>query len=789
MLKNYLTIAVRNLVKGRLYSIINVTGLAAGLTVFLFISIYIYNELSYDSFNTKADRIYRIASHLEMGTNVADMTATYPPLAATLSNEFPQIEKTLRLFMQYGKTFKNEDKIFTEDILFAGPEFFDVFSIKLLHGNQSTVLKEKYQVVLTPELVAKYFGEQNDVSAVIGKSLIIDGNVVQVTGVVQEAPANSHFTYKAIMSMTSCAPGRDETWNNMNLSTYILLNEGVSASVIDEKFPEVLVRNVKGFEEYQKQGIVIKFLTQPLRSIHLYSNLDGELSPTGSIVTVYILGSVALIVLILACVNFMNLTTARSANRAKEVGVRKVLGSNTSQLVRQFTFESIIMVLMAATISLILLQLFRYPFAELIGKNLSFDLLKAPQFIGIFILFSVSLGVLAGSYPSFYLASFKPASVLKGKLRSGMGAGKLRNSLVVFQFVISIVLITCTIVVQDQLQFMRSKKLGFEKENLLIIENANKMSGQTAFINELKRNTGVVEASAASFRPIGNYDGTGVVTEENKENVKLLNFNSVDADYFETMKFRILKGRGFSRDFASDSLGLVLNHTGAKYLFSADPVGKKVYYNDKEYTVLGIVDDFNFESLKNEVKPLMFFLQGNNRFLHVRLAPGDYHRTISEIQSLWKSQNAEIPFSYSFVDDDYTKLFNEEALLGRIFGVFTLLAVLIACLGLLGLAAYTAEQRTKEISVRKVLGATVSNILVLLSKDFAKLILIAILISLPLAYYAMQEWLNGFAYKTDISAVSLIIGSALTLVFALIIVSLQALKVALLNPANTLKYE
>ncbi|HWA32699.1 MAG TPA: ABC transporter permease, partial [Cyclobacteriaceae bacterium] len=727
MIKNYLTVAFRNFLKGRLYSIINVVGLAVGLTVFLFITVFVYHQLSYDGFHAKADRIYRIASHLEMGTNVAEMTATYPPMAAAMSTSFPEVEKSLRLFMQYGRIFKNGDKVFAEDVLYAGPEFFDVFSFNLLAGDPATALQKKYQVVLTRELVNKYFGEQNNTGDVIGKSIMIDGNVCEVTGVIQDCPENSHFHYTSVVSMESSPQGRDETWNNMNLSTYLLLHETADAKAVESKIPEVLMKHVPDFDKYESNGVIVKFFLQPLKSIHLHSNLDGELSPTGSIVTIYILGSIAAIVLLLACVNFMNLTTARGARRAKEVGIRKVLGSSAVQLVRQFTFETILMVVLATVLALVLVQLFRYPFVMITGERLSFDLFLHPIFIGTLIVFTILLGILAGSYPSFYLAAFKPVDVLKGKLRSGMKSSALRNGLVILQFAISITLITCTFVVQNQLGFMRSKKLGFDKDNLVLINNANKLPSFSGFENELKKNKEIVSVSYARFKPIGNYDGTTVSTEDDRANQRLLNMNYVGYDYFDVMKFEVRSGRGFSRDFP-DSLSLVVNEAGANYLFGGDPIGKKVYTDDKTYyTVIGVVSDFNFESLKNEVKPLMFFLrEDQQRFMHVRLAPGNHIEAIAAIEALWKSQHVDAPFTYTFVDDDFAESFKEEARLGSIFNVFTALALFIACLGLLGLAAFTAEQRTKEISVRKVLGASVPGILMLLSKDFTRLVLISV---------------------------------------------------------------
>lgn len=790
MIKNYITVALRNFIKGRLYSVINVVGLAVGLTVFLYIAIFIYHQLSFDRFNSKADRIYRVASHLEMGANVAEMTATYPPMAAAMSASFPEVEKSLRLFMQYDKVFKHDDKLFSENILYAGPEFFDVFSLKLLSGDPTTALKEKYQVVLTRDMVKKYFGEQSDLAAVIGKSIIIDGCPCQVTGVIQDCPVNSHFQYTCIVSIESSKPGQDLAWNNLNLSTYLLLNPDAKPADIESKIPDMLKKNVPDFDKYESAGVIVKFFLQPLTSIHLHSNLDGELSPTSSITTIYILGSIAAIVLLLACVNFMNLTTARSSKRAKEVGIRKVLGSKSTQLVRQFTFETILMVAVAAVIALLLVQLLKYPFMLLTGERLSFDLLLNPVFIAAIILFTLLLGILAGSYPSFYLASFKPVDVLKGKLKSGMKSSGLRNGLVVLQFTISMILITSTLIVQNQLTFMRSKKLGFDKDNLLIISNANRLASYDGFVNELKKNKDVVYVGNARFRPIGNYDGTSVSTEDDKDNQRLLNMNYVGYDYFDAMKFDLVAGRAFSRDFPSDSAALILNQAGAEYLFSGDPIGKKVNTGGaSNFTVVGVVADFNFESLKNEVKPLMFFLNEHQRFLHVRIAPGNHINTIAAIEALWKSQNADLPFTYSFVDDDFAESFKEEARLGSIFNVFTVLALGIACLGLLGLASFTAEQRTKEISVRKVMGASVSGILVLLSRDFAKLILISMILATPAAYFSMNWWLSDFAFRTDISPWSLVVGSVFTLVLALLIICAQGLKSAFLNPAETLKYE
>ncbi|MFZ6010047.1 MAG: ABC transporter permease, partial [Bacteroidota bacterium] len=403
-------------------------------------------------------------------------------------------------------------------------------------------------------------------------------------------------------------------------------------------------------------------------------------------------------------------------------------------------------------------------------------------------IFVVVVGALAGLYPSFFLASFKPAQVLKGKLRAGFRSSKLRNGLVLLQFVISITLITCTLVVQKQLNFMRSRELGFDKENVICIDNAHELPSQEAFINSLKQMPGIQLVGASTFRPIDDYDGTAVVTEEDKENRKLVNFTNADYDYLDAAGFKLVAGRNFSRDISADSDAVILNETAARFLFEGDALNKKVYYSG-EHTVVGIIKDFNFESLKSEIKPLAIFLRSNQRFLSVRLAPGDYRSTIASIQNLWKQQQTSVPFSYTFLDENYNDLFQEESKLSTIFGLFTALALFIACLGLLGLAAYMADRRSKEISVRKVLGATVSQIVVLLSTDFVKIILVAFIVAAPLAYIIMKQWLDGFAFKTELSLWILSVGGLVVLATALLAVSYQSIRAALINPVKSLKEE
>lgn len=788
MIRTYFKVALRHFLKEKFFSLINITGLAIGISVALLIAIYVLHELQYDRFHAKSDRIYRIASFIEMGGNATNLNSTFPPFAAALEQDVPEVEEAVRLYTLNDKVFKYENKVFTEDeIYYADPDFFNVFTFTLLAGDKTTALQKPYQILLTPTLVKKYL-DTDDWQSVPGKSIYIDGELHEITGVIEEAPELSHFKYAAMASMESTSVGRDREWNSMNVSTYVLLHENATIQGVTEKIPGVMSKNMENYDKLPQAGVTIRPFAQALTDIHLYSNIQGEFEPTGNITTIYIFVVIAGIVLLLACVNFVNLTTARSANRAKEVGVRKVLGSATRQLMRQFTLESIMTVVFATLLALGMVELMRYPFNAITGKQLSFEVLLNPIYLVVLILFVMGLGGLAGLYPSFFLASFKPAQVLKGKLRSGFRSSRLRNSLVTVQFVISIVLITCTLIVQRQLSFMRAKKLGFDKENVVVIDNADRLQSQQAFINSLKSFPGVQDAASSMFRPIGDYDGTTISTEDDKENRKLVNFSYVDYEFINTLRFELTQGRNFSRDLSSDSTAVILNETAARFLFTGNPVNKKMY-TEKTFTVIGVVKDFNFESLKNEVRPLAFFLGPDQRFLNVRLNPGDHAATLAAIEKQWKQQNADVPFTYAFLDETYNDLFKEEGKLSTLFSSFTVLALFIACLGLLGLAAYMAEQRSKEISVRKVLGATASQIVVLLSKDFVRIILVAFAVAAPAAYFIMKKWLAGFAYQTELSMGLLLVGGLLVMATALLAVSYQAIRAALVNPVKSLKEE
>lgn len=793
MITNLLKVAFRNFIRERFYTFLNVSGLAVGITIAMLITIFIVNELSYDRFHSKSDRIYRMISDLQMGSNSFVGNATFPPMAKAMHSDIPEVELAVRMSQQNGLIFKQGDIAFTEDnIFYVDPQFFDLFDFQLLAGHRASVLKERYQIVLTPKLAEKYF-QTDSWQSVVGKSIEIGEELYQVTGIVAEPPVNSHFHFAALGSIESIQIGRDERWDSMNLSTYILLQEGKQINEALVKIPAMIEKYFPGYAQLSNQGIQISFQAQALPDIHLGSNLQGEFEPNGDKTTIYIFGMVALVVLILACVNFVNLTTARSANRAKEVGIRKVLGSSSGSLTQQFTMESILVVAVASLISLGIVELLRVPFNSLVGKQLSFHFLLEPSSILMLVGFIILLGILAGSYPSLFLAHLKPSAILKGKVRSGFKSSGIRNSLVAFQFIISIVLITCTLVVQKQLSFMRAKRLGFDKENVLVIRNGNRLQSQEKFLNSVSTLNAVRSVGSSEFRPIDQYDGTVTVTEDDKENRRLINTCDIDYNYLPTLQFEFVEGRNFSRDFATDSTAIIINERAADYLFGDNALGKKIYLGDEnrhgqERTIVGIVKNFNFQSLKNEVKPVVFRLRNNNEFIHVRLNPGAYDEAIAEIKTLWED-NADVSFDYSFLDQRYNELFKEETKLGTVFSIFTVLGLMIASLGLLGLAAYMSEQRSKELSVRKVMGATVGQIVILLSKDFTKLILIAAVLAFPIAYYAMGEWLDGYVYRTTLDWSLFVASGVLVLVVALIAVSYQSIKAALVNPVESLRNE
>jgi len=812
MIKNYFKIAWRNFLKNKTFSLINIAGLASGLACFILIALYVADELSYDQYNEKADRIYRINADIIFGGNNLHMATTADPMGATLKKDYPQVEEYTRIYASSGSRLVKKGNTFINEanVAYADSTLFDVFTLPAINGDTKTALNEPNTVVITASTAKKYFGTTD----AVGKMLETNDNnstLYKVTAVIKDIPHNSHFNFDMIFSMDNV----DYKWGQFtshNFHTYLLLKPGTDYKELEKKFDDYISRyviayvqqftNVKSMADMKKSGTSMTYSLMPLKDIHLHSDRFPELAVNGNIQYVYIFSAVALFVLLLACVNFMNLSTARSANRAKEVGIRKVLGTGKSFLVGQFLTESTLMAFISLLLAVGIAAAVMSYFNELSGKDLAIaDLLK-PGYLGLLLLLPVAVGLLAGSYPAFYLSSFKPIAVLKGKLNAGFKRSNLRNVLVVFQFATSIILIVGTIVVYKQLNFIQTKKLGFNKEQVLVVNQTYALGNNTeAFKNEVSKMTGVTGATFATYLPVSNssrsdnsYSKDAVMDPKNALSAQTW---KIDYDYIKTLGMEIVKGRDFSKEFGADSNAVIINETAAKVLGYDDPVGKKIYDNFStdgvnkiiSYNIIGVVKNFNYESLKQDVGPLIFRLGNRAAATAFKVNTSDIQGLVKNIENKWKTMAAGMPFSYQFLDDAFNDMYKEEQRTGKLGLTFAIIAVLIACLGLFGLATYMAEQRIKEIGVRKVLGATVINITSMLSADFVKLVLIASLIAFPVAWWAMNKWLQDFAFRVDISWWVFGIAGFIVLLIALLTVSSQAIKAALSNPVKSLRTE
>ncbi|MCI0695560.1 ABC transporter permease [candidate division KSB1 bacterium] len=821
MLKNYLKIAVRNFVKHKLYSFINICGLAIGLACALFILLWVRDEISFDRFHKNANAIYRMNWDFKWNNNEGIGPGTPPPLAATLANEIPEVSAATRVFPVSKMIVRYENKFFNEPLI-RGVEanFFEFFDFELLSGNSQTALAEPNSVILTDETAEKYFGNEPALGKIltIGEEKLIFGrrmyhNAFKVTGIVKSPPHNSHLQFDLLTSISSHPEVAyfDWSWFWMQVVTYAKLEPGVSVSAVEPKIPALVKKYAatafkrvgRSYDELIASGGRWNFVFQPLTDIYLGSGQTGNrLGPVGNRVYVYIFSTIAVFILLIACINFMNLATARSANRAKEVGVRKALGSKKSMLVGQFLVESIAFSAVAMPIALFLVELFIAPFNQLSGKNLQLNLFDPPWLPAVLILLALLVGVVAGCYPGFYLSSFRPVQIFKGAVRASGKSRKLRNGLVIFQFAITIGLIVCTLLVQKQMNFFRQADMGFNKEGVVIISNDNhRLGNQTeAFKEKLKSNSRFLNASlATAVPPYYGFEDSYQAKGKGGEQIDIqLNSYMTDEDFLATLGIEIVRGRGFSKDFSTDAAGVLLNESAVKYFGWDDPLDKTLTYpggGNKDYKVIGVMKDFNFMTLHSPITPFALFHHASksyeiaNSCVVVRIPRADLANSLELLESEWKTFAPTMPFEYKFLDEGFDEQYLAEQRLGKIFLIFSILTIFIACIGLLGLAAFATEQRTKEIGVRKVLGASVPNLVVLLSKDFSKWVLLANLIAWPVAYFAMNKWLQDFAYRIDIGWTVFALAGGLALLIALLTVSTQAIKAALANPVEALRYE
>jgi putative ABC transport system permease protein len=809
MFRNYLKVALRNLWKSKGFTAINIIGLASGIGVCLLIVLYVTDELSYDRFNVNADRIYRLDADIYFNSTQFTASISPKPLALTLVKECPQVEQMARINSQNDILIrKGGDWIRDHHLAFADSTFFKVFSIPMVTGDPKTALNEPNSIVIDESAARRYFNSTD----VVGKTLELENKTFcKVTGVMQDFPRQSHFHLSFLRPVRDSYQGDNDQWLSNNWHSYILVQPGadraflqsrVNATVdkyLGRQLQEMLHTSIK---DMNQQGAHFIYHLMPLEDIHLHSQKNYEIEPNGNINTVYIFSFIAILILVIACVNFMNLSTARSANRAKEVGIRKVSGSTKGHLITQFLTESVLLsffsLLLALGIALLLLPFFN----QLAGKELHAASLFSPRFLTLLVILVFLVGCLAGSYPAFYLSSFQPILVLKGKIASGFKGSMLRSILVVGQFVISIGLIISTIVIYNQLNYIHNREVGFDRDQVLIIHNAY-LAGDPVktFRKELTQLSGVADATLSGDLPTqgGGYDQEGwfrTPSMDTKGAVVLTNLY-VDEHYIPTLGMRIVKGRNFSHDFPTDSTGIIINESAVQLMGWKDPINQLFYrpsgpgdsMKSVAYHVVGVVKDFNFSSLHDKVGPLVINLGDNRGSLAVRLRSGNIIASESQIEAKWKSMANGVPFSYTFMDDDFNRLYQSEKQTGQLFISFAVFAIFIACLGLLGLVTYAAEQRMKEIGIRKVLGARVGGIVGLLSKDFALLIGIAALIAFPIAWWAMYTWLKGFAYRTGISWWIFLVAGVSALAIALLTVSVQTIRAAVANPVKSLRSE
>jgi putative ABC transport system permease protein len=807
MLTNHIRTAIRNLLKRKGYSLINIVGLAIGMASCLLILMFVHDELSYDAYNVKADRIYRVAASFFYGGRSFDIAVAPAPLAQALLDEYPEVENTVR-FRQRGRyIFRYGENTFREmRVSYVDPSFFDIFDIPLSEGNPDTALNDPNTLILSQRTAQKYFGEEDPV----GKTLRLnDRTDYMVTGVFEEIPGNSHFHFDVFISMISLDESKNKIWMSQNFQTYILLREGADPAALEAKFPDLLLKYMgpqietfmgksmeKLMEENELRG---EFFLQPLRDIHLHSDLIAEMEATSDIKYVYIFTAIALFILIIASINYMNLSTARSAGRAREVGIRKVLGSLRSQLIRQFLTESMLLSLVSLVLALGLVRLALPFFNSLSGKVLTMADLGNPAMLGVLVLVSIFVGILAGGYSAFFISAFQPVHVLKGHLKSAGKSRWLRSGLVVFQFAASIILIIGTFVVRSQLHYIQNKKLGYDKEQVIILNNTYLLGDQVeSFKNQMLTYPQIVSASISDYLPVpSNNNNSTVLPEGERDSKKATSMQNwiVDHDYIETLGMKMVAGRDFSREYPTDAKATVINQAAAKQFDWTQPVGRRIgriisNQGDIElYEVIGVVEDFHFETLKETIGPLVMFLGQSNGNISFRVETEDFSGTIGLLRKEWKKFLPYQPFEYSFLDERFGDMYRAEQRIGSIFGVFAGFAIFIGCLGLFALAAFISEQRTREIGIRKVLGATAANIVRLLTKEFVLLIAVANVIAWPVAFWVMKGWLKDFSYRASMSVWVFAGAGLLTLFIALLTVSFQAVKAALANPADSIRYE
>ncbi|NOS56217.1 MAG: FtsX-like permease family protein [Cyclobacteriaceae bacterium] len=803
MLKNLFIVAFRTIRKDKAYSAINILGLTIGITCSLFLLMYIIDELSFDRYHKNADNIYRIVSNIKEPDNAFTWAVAQKPMAVELRDNYPEVINAVR-FDGFGKTlFKHNEKEFNEtDFYLTDSTVFDMFSYQFLAGDASTALDNPFSIVLTEKTAKKYF---TDVTSAIGQSLqTTNGEGVtedfKVTGIIANIPLNSHFRFEALMSGNSY-PKNQGGWGGFGVFTYIQLPDNYALSKMYSSLDSIVKKKVNPiFEQY---GISVKYELQKITDIHLYSKIQDEAEAGGDISYIYIFSAVAAFMLIIACINYMNLATARSANRSKEVGIRKVMGSQRVQLLLQFIAESVVMAFLALLISIVLIYLLLPAFNTLANKELPFSYIFQPAVLLSLVGIMLFIGIAGGSYPAIYLSGFSPVQVLKGKLASKGGSLVFRKVLVVLQFGISIFMLISTLVVFDQLQFMRNKDLGFSKEHIVRLNLSERelRNKSQVLVDALKQTPEVTGIGMASSSP---GEGIGKLLLKVEDNDGKLSDRGVDLftadyDFVKTMGMNIVTGRDFAREVASDTTYAVLvNEAMVTRMAWKEPIGKKFIFQGggpnggpQEKRVVGVVKDYHQNSLYDAIEPLMILLDRRNNYVFVRTSEGDVHQSIAAVEKAWKNVFPSFAFEYTFLDQDFNSQYKADEKRSQIFTLFSSLTIFVACLGLLGLAAFTTEQRTKEIGVRKVIGASVGSLMFLVSKEFFLLVSIGMVLAFPVAWYFTDTWLQNFAYRIDLKGewLTFILVSLLAFLITLVTVGYHVIRAASANPVTALRDE
>ena len=805
MFRNYLLTTLRSISRHRVFTLINVAGLAIGMAGCIMIMLYVTDELSYDRYHENAEQIYRAGIDGKIGNREMKTYTSAAPFARTMIEEFPEVKNAVRFHAASNRLITHGDRNFIEKgLYYADSTVFEVFSWKLIRGNPKTALAHPNSIVFTQSMARKYFGEEDPMN----KTVTFDNEEeFKVTGIMEDVPHNTHFHFDFLASLNSVAHSQSETWMSDRYATYLLLQEGVRDRDLEPKLGDFLKKHMGpqikealgiSMEEWLSSGNRYGYYLEPLTGIYLDSEATMQMEPLGDKRYVIIFSLVAVFILIIACVNFMNLTTAKASNRAKEVGMRKVAGARRKQLITQFLSESVVLSFIALIVSLALVHLMMPTFNQITQKELSIPYLSEPLFIPSLIVLAIITGLIAGSYSSLSLSSFNIITVLKGRISSGRKGAWFRSGLVVFQFAISVAIIIATFVVYNQLQYMQNKKLGFDKENVLVIERPYALGSQLkTFKQELLKNPEIITAEASNQVPGSGFSGA-VFQKEEAASDEMIHFRTMRAgyDFPEAMGMKIKKGRYFSEDFRGDSSCVVVNESAVKALGYDEPVGRHLmgYRNGEvvlKLKIIGVMEDFHTESMHERIPNVVMRYPGNfnESYMAVRVNSQNIKRSLDKVERLWQEFLPQQPFDYFFMDTHFDNLHKSETRTGKLLGIFSVLAIFIASMGLFGLSSFITEQRTKEIGVRKVMGSTVTNILLLLNKQFTQWILIANIIAWPVAWYFMNDWLQNFAYRIDLSLQAFILAGLGSIILALITVSYQTFRAASVNPARSLRYE